>query len=240
MTPTSPPLARTPLYHWHAGHGARFSDCDGWQVPECYTGVESEVDAVRVGVGLCDVSAFVKTTIFGSGVHALSRELVGDGAAVRPLGVARFTASSPVLACRLTEDHLLLLASTTSPAGLEEHLRAMHVNEPVVRNDATTALAGFCLIGPATEDVLCRVTPLNVKPEALPPGSCAETSLAGVQALLVRPPDGALPAVQVYVAWDLGEYVWERLLDAGRGRRLTPLGVASLRHLQDSEPGARA
>jgi sarcosine oxidase subunit alpha len=212
----------------------RFSNRDGWQVPEYYTSVESEVDAVRVGVGLCDVSAFVKMSIFGSGVRALSRELLGDSAAARPLTVAWFMASSPVLACRLTDDHMLLLASTTSATGLDEHLRARQMNEPLVRNDATTALAGISLIGPATEEVLGRITPLNVKPEALPPGSCAETSLAGVQALLVRPPNRAMPAVHVYIAWDLGEYVWERLLNAGRGRRLTPLGVAGLRQLVDA------
>jgi aminomethyltransferase len=213
------------LHHWHAAHGAHFSDWDGWQVAECYTSIESETAAARAGVGLCDVSAFAKASLIGPGVSALTRELVGNASALRPLGVA--AAGSLVLACRLTEDHLLLLASTTNPAGLEEQLAHSRGKEGLVQNDVTSALAGCCLIGPATEDLLCRVTPLKMPAAA----SCAETSLAGVQALLVRPPDLALSAVQVYVAWDLAEYVWERLLNAGRGLRLTPVGVASLRQL---------
>jgi glycine cleavage system aminomethyltransferase T len=225
MAISSPPLARTPLHHWHAAHGAHFGDWDGWRVAECYTSIESETAAARAGVGLCDISAFAKASLIGPGVSALTRELAGDAAATRPLGVA--AAGGLVLACRLTENHLLLLASTTSPASLEEHLAPSRGKEGLIQNDVTAALAGCCLIGPATEDLLGRVTPLKM-PAA---GSCAETSLAGVQALLVRPPATELLSIQLYVAWDLVEYVWERLLDAGRGLRLTPLGVASLRQL---------
>jgi glycine cleavage system aminomethyltransferase T len=204
---------------------ARFRDSDGWRVAECYTSIESETAAARAGVGLCDVSAFAKASLIGPGVSALTRELVGDAAATQPLGVA--AAGGLVLACRLTEDHLLLLASTTNPAGLEEQMAHGRGKEGLVQRDVTTALAGCYLIGPATDDLLCRVTPLKLPAAA----SCAETSLAGVQALLVRPPSAALSSIQLYVSWDLAEYVWERLLDAGRGLRLTPVGVASLRQL---------
>jgi glycine cleavage system aminomethyltransferase T len=225
MVTVSPPLARTPLHHWHVTRGAHFTDSDSWRVVECYTSIESETAAARTGVGLCDASAFAKASLTGPGVSALTPDLAGGAAALRPLGVA--AAASHVLACRLTEDQLLLLASTTSPASLEEQLAQSRGREGLVHTDVTSALAGCCLIGPATQDLLRRVSPLKL-PAA---GSCAETSLAGVQALLVHPPDTVLPSIELYVAWDLAEYVWERLLDAGHGLRLTPVGVASLRQL---------
>jgi heterotetrameric sarcosine oxidase gamma subunit len=228
---TAAPLRHTPLYHWHRAHGARFADRDGWQVAESYAGVEPELATARTGGGLCDVSAFAKVRVIGPGVVGMVRDLLGDGPAGKPLGVAQFTAGDSVLACRLTMDHLLLLAATTSPAGLEQRLASISTQEGVVRTDATCALASFCLVGPATDEVLCRVTPLDVRPGALPVGSCAETSLAGVQALLVRPPGLTVAAVHVYLAWDLGEYVWERLLEAGRELGLAPLGLAGLQRL---------
>jgi glycine cleavage system aminomethyltransferase T len=84
------------------------------------------------------------------------------------------------------------------------------------------------MVGPRLEGVLCRLTHLDVRPAALPPDSCVETALAGVEALLVRHDRGDLPAVRVYVAWDLGEYVWERVLEAGRDVPATPLGLDAL------------
>ena len=71
---------------------------------------------------------------------------------------------------------------------------------------------------------------------ALPVNACAETSLAGVPALLVRTAEFSVPSLRIYVAWELGEDVWERLLDAGRNRGLIPLGLDSLHQLRCVAP----
>jgi sarcosine oxidase subunit alpha len=97
-----------------------------------------------------------------------------------------------------------------------------------VAKDVTFAYAGFALVGPRLEEYLRRLMHLDVRPAAFPPGSCAETAFCGVEALLVRPAIGPFPALQVFVAWDLGEYVWERMLDAGRDVPITPLGMEAL------------
>jgi glycine cleavage system aminomethyltransferase T len=34
--------------------------------------------------------------------------------------------------------------------------------------------------------------------------------------------------VRICVAWDLGEYVWERVMEAGRDRPITPVGLEAL------------
>ncbi|HEV3263081.1 MAG TPA: hypothetical protein VG013_39975 [Gemmataceae bacterium] len=226
MPTPSAPLARTPLHHWHARHGARFIESDGWQLAAVYSSIDREVAAARSGLALADISAFAKTSWRGAGVPALAGALAGDSAASRPRGVATLPTNGPALACRLTGDHLLLLAPTTA-----DRLPEVADSLATVRSDVTSAYAGFGLIGPRTEEALRHVTPLDVSQAALPAGSCAETSLAGVHALLVRPPETALPAVQIYIAWDLGEYVWERLLDAGRGFGLAPVGLEGWRAL---------
>ena len=67
----------------------------------------------------------------------------------------------------------------------------------------------------------------------------AETSLAGAHALLVHPPAGSSPpSVRVYVAWDLAEYVWERLVETGRHRGLMPLGHDARGLLTRSAPAS--
>jgi sarcosine oxidase subunit alpha len=155
-------------------------------------------------------------------VADFTRKLVGEGAANWPRGVAVVSAAGPALACRLADDHLLLLTTTTDRAAVERHLAPLRLTPGVTLADVTTALAGFCLVGPALDEVLSRLTSLDVRPAALPVGSCAETGLAGVHALLVPSAEFGRPAMRLCVGWDLAEYVWERLLEAGRPWNIAP------------------
>lgn len=225
------PFARTPLYHWHTMHNARFMDSDGWRLPAVYSTVEKEVAAARAGVGLADISAFAKMGLLGMNVPALTQALLGDSPAAKPRGVSRLTLDRAVHACRLNEDDLLLLASTTNAEPLASYLANLPRIQAAVQQDLTPAFAGVQLIGPHVEGVLRQVTPLDVALAALPEGTLAETSLAGVQALLVRLPDVPMPTLRVYVSWDLGEYLWDVLLQAGRGHGLMPVGLEALRAL---------
>jgi sarcosine oxidase subunit alpha len=231
MTTPTMPLSRTPLHHWHAGHGARLAESDGWQVPRAYAGPERETGAARTGLAVADISAFPKVSLRGSAAADAAGHLLGDGHGTPPGSAARLHHGAPGLACRLTADHLLLLASTTAPAPLTDALAHLGHGPGLLESDVTSALAGFWLIGPRLEEVLRRLTSLG--PAALAaPGSCAETGLAGVQALLVRSPELDVRSVRVYVSWELGEYVWEALLDAGRGWGIVPLGMEALAALQ--------
>src|SRR5438105_5066080 len=109
MIPVHALVARTPLHHWHADHGARFTDWAGWQTAAVYSSVEREVDAARAGLSLADVSALAKVSLRGPGVPTVVQSLVADGPALSPRAVASVFGDA-TMACRLTEDHLLLLA----------------------------------------------------------------------------------------------------------------------------------
>src|SRR5882672_4436600 len=108
-SPTSSTVAaplRLPLHHWHVVHGARMIDLDGWQVPASYA-VESAPSATNLL--LVDLSAFAKVSLRGRGVSELARSSLDNTAAARPLGVTTIAGNN--LACRLVDDHLLLLGA---------------------------------------------------------------------------------------------------------------------------------
>jgi heterotetrameric sarcosine oxidase gamma subunit len=218
-------LARTPLHHWHAARNARFVEHDGWQIAASYSRSDGERAGLSGGAGLVDLSAFAKLSVRGRGVAAFAHALVGNGPASKPGGVAVCNFEGQVLACRLTLDHLLLLALTTEAAALHDRVAALAQEYSNVNSDVTCAHAAFCLLGASFESVLGHLTALDVGQSPFPPGSCAETSLVGVHALLVRPPGIASDMVYILVAWDLAEYVWERLLDAGRSQGIEPVGL---------------
>ena len=53
---TERPLRRTPLYDWHAQHGAKIAPFAGWEMPLWYSSISDEHRAVRGAAGLFDVS----------------------------------------------------------------------------------------------------------------------------------------------------------------------------------------
>jgi heterotetrameric sarcosine oxidase gamma subunit len=222
------PVARTPLHHWHAAHGARFANREGWQVVAVYTDPQREAEAARAGLGLVDISSFAKISVRGPEAASL----MPGGVPLSPGGVCHWQlAASAILVCRLTEDHLLLLASTPAATELRQQLAALRAGRAVVQTDVTSAYTGYWVMGPLREEFLSRLTHLDVRPASFPVNTCAETALAGVEALLVRTAELSLPALRIYVAWDLGEYVWERLMEAGCDGQITHLGLNALARL---------
>jgi heterotetrameric sarcosine oxidase gamma subunit len=224
-------MRRTPLHDWHAHRGARFAHSDDWQIPTRYRDGESELTAVRTTVAIGDVSAFPKIGLLGRGIDNLSRALLGGNPATRPLGLATLGDSGPVLVCRLTEGHLLLLACTTNAAVLSARLARL-TDTAMTQADVTSAYAAFVVVGPNADKLLQRLTLLDVSLSGLPVASCAETSLAGVHAVVARPETDSISWLLVLVSWDLGEYVWEELFRAGKELQISPLGWDALRRLR--------
>ncbi len=91
--------------------------------------------------------------------------------------------------------------------------------------DVPPGQAAILLLGTRVEDVLRRLTSFDVGRAAFPPGASAETGVAGVAARLTRLPEGML----LRVGGDVAEYVWERLLDAGRAWGAAAVGRGALR-----------
>jgi glycine cleavage system aminomethyltransferase T len=172
-------------------------------------------------VGVADVSPLAKLSLRGPGVPAFAAAL-GD---VGPRSVSKIDAG---LACRLTEDCLFLVAGSTSRAGFVEPFFS---SAQIVRTDVTSAYAGFALVGNHVEVLVGRLSSFDVGNQGFPEGSCAETELAGVHALLVRPAGRFTPEICVYVAWDLGEYVWEVFWGTGRDLSIIPVGMETMKLL---------
>lgn len=220
-------VAQSPCHAWHVARAAEFIVSDGWWVPAKYPDEQPET-AHRPGTGLVDLSASWKVLLQGEGVTAATRGLLGDNRGDPPRKVVSLPGEGQRLACRLSQDRLLLLGLRGTTA-VREQLMNQTTNSAVVTSDVSSAYAVFGLVGPQYEQVIRRLTAFDASFAGLPLGTCAETNLAGVQALLVRPP-WEWSALLVGVSWDLGEFVWERLLEAGRGE-VYPLGLGRWQQL---------
>jgi glycine cleavage system aminomethyltransferase T len=247
------PLARSPLAQWHTQHGARLDEIDSWQVPVVYKDEVSEVAAARSGLAIADVSFTTKVMLRGPGVAELTQALTSDSRAGKPGGVAQMMGDNSALACRLQTDQLLILGGPANNSKLESSLSAALGDEDdgvpeglsrwlsakqILEINLTSAYASFWIFGPHTDELLRRLTHFDIacliggrapnggeSPEAV---SCAQTGLASVPAILVRPPTPAIPSMRILTGWDVAEYVWEKLFQAGQEWKVTPLGVDAL------------
>jgi glycine cleavage system aminomethyltransferase T len=228
------------LTAWHSTHGARLDEIDSWQVPAVYTDENTEATAARTVLAIADISFTTKVMVRGTGVAELTKALTGDRAA-KAGEVAPLTGDKSALACRLHVDQLLILSGPTSKDKLKQLLSTARSDESddepsgltrwlptkqLLEIDVTSAFAAFWLFGPRTDDLLHQVTHFDVA--ALTSGRCAETGLAGVPAILVRPPSLTISSMRVLTGWDVAEYLWEELFRAGQTWKIVPLGLDAL------------
>ena len=226
-------LRRSAIHHHHVALGARFAQQAGWEWAESFGNPEEEQRRARSGVVLVDLSPLGKLLIRGTGVAAWVGPGVGVGQVVAWVRVpgARL--------CRLShEDALVLTAPDEAPPqvvpALDRSIAAVGAGCLQVV-DLTSARTGIGLVGPRSRDLLVKLTALDVDAERLSDARCAQTALAKVAALVVRQDVGGVPAYEVYVARDFGEYVWDAVLDAGAEFDIAPCGGAAYTRL-----GARA
>jgi glycine cleavage system aminomethyltransferase T len=222
----SPPQARTPLAQWHAQHGARFDEIESWQVPVVYSSEDRELEAARTGLALADVSFVAKMMLRGPGVADVTPSLTEDILIAKSGRVAPLKADKSVLVCRLHIDQLLLLAGPSGKIRLDQLLSKVGKAPTLLQSDVTSAFAAFWLFGPFTDEALRQSTHHDIS--AMPPGSCAETGLAGVPAILVRSHAPAITSMRILTGWDVAEYVWEKIWQVGETWKISPMGMDAL------------
>jgi glycine cleavage system aminomethyltransferase T len=180
----------------------------GWRAAAVFTSEQEEAALVRQGAGLSDVSWMTKLDLKGSGLNTLPA--LGERTRSWSLG----------------PNHLLV---TCDP----EMSPAISSSSGVWVTDVTSVFAQFLLAGPASRDVLRKLTSLNVSEKALPDSGCGQASVAHVRAIILRRDLGPLPAFHLLVSREYGESVWDSLLHAGREFRITQFGLKALEILED-------
>ena len=223
------PQRLTSLHRRHLSLGAHMTSEHGWQCPARYTSAQEEAATVRQTVGLCDISPIGKLLVQGDDIERLTASAPSMTEIPAPGRVIQATQRG--LACRLASDQLLLL---TPPNAAVELRTALDSQQDSCAHlvDMTSAFTGSFLAGPSSADVLCKLTDLDLSAPANADMTCTQTSLSGVQAILVRADLPGIPSYRIFVSRDLGEFAWDVLTEAGSHEGLTPFGIEAQRLLR--------
>jgi hypothetical protein len=179
---------RTPMEHSHLAAGAAIEEHDGWRVA-AYERPDAEAWA-------CDLSHLGKLDVRGT---ATELDILTGG-----LGLGAARNDDEVWTMRLTPTHAYVLCPFPRVAGLRARIGAGAI-------DVTCGLAGVALGGERRRDVFNRSSGLDVRESRFGPNRCMAGSVMRVPTLVLN--RGA--DLVLLVAWEMGEYFWEAILDAG-------------------------
>ena len=241
------PERRTPMHALHAAAGAVWMPAGVWQRPEYYAVegpsraacIESEVRAVRQGVGLIDVGTLGKLEIRGpQAAECLERVYISKYAGLK-VGMTRYAVmcdeSGVVIddgvVARLADDHFYFTTTTSGAAAVYRELSRWNtlwkLDCGIV--NLTGAMAAMNIAGPKAKAVLAGLTDVDL---SLPFLALREGSVAGVPARLLRVGFVGEWGVEIHVPAEHGAAVWDTLMAAGQPHGIRPFGVEAQRLLR--------
>jgi heterotetrameric sarcosine oxidase alpha subunit len=239
------PIRRTPLHDWHVANGARMYEAGQWLRPRVYIrGGESfrdawirEVNTVRNGVGIADVSTLGKIDIQGPDAAAFLDRLYCNPMRSLPVGKARYglmlrddgiVMDDGTLA-RVGE-HRYTMTTTTANAGkvLAMMERLLQVDWPslrVVVTSITDQFAQIACAGPESRALLGRVVDgIDFANAAFPMLGVRDGRVGDVPVRVFRVSYSGELAYELAVPSDDALAVWTRLIEAGA----TPYGLEAM------------
>ena len=201
---TARPARLSPLHERLAAHGACFAETAGWERPgwfgapgskpaydysygrtRWFANWAAEHRAVRERAGLFDLSSFGKLLLQGRDAEAVLQQVCANDVAVAPGRVVytqwlneRGGIEADLTVTRLAEDRFLITTAAASQARDCYWLRR-HIPDGAhaFLTDVTSGFAVLALMGPASRDLLARLTPADLSNQAFPFGSAQEIEL---------------------------------------------------------------
>jgi sarcosine oxidase subunit alpha len=245
------PERRIAAHDWAAAQGATFVDAGQWKRPQWFARpgetdwlqiVCREVNAVRGGVGVCDVSTLGKIDVQGADAGAFLDRIYINSMASLSVGKARYgvmlredgLALDDGAAARLAQDHFLVSTTTANAARVMQHMEyARQVLWPqldVQLISVTEQWSQYAIAGPRSRDLLEHLFQgaVDVSNAALPFMGVTAVTLGCVPARLLRLSFSGELAYELAVPARFGEAVLQALMRAGEPLGVQPYGTEAL------------
>jgi aminomethyltransferase len=240
-------LAHTPLYDWHAAHGARLVDFAGWSMPIQYTSIVTEHQATRTAVGLFDVSHMGRFDFRGPDTGRFLDSLVTRSVLDMPTGKIRYGLVTnqqggildDILVYHLTDKsgpyyQLVVNASNRQKllAWFGESLPSFDVR----MDDRTTETAMIAVQGPRALELVKPL--LDVDLAGMKYYTAKFGTACSKPALISRTGYTGEDGCELIVAAEDGLAVWETLISTGEplGAKAAGLGARDTLRLEAAMP----
>jgi 4-methylaminobutanoate oxidase (formaldehyde-forming) len=255
------PLRRSPVYAWHAAHGAVFGEKAGWERVDWYesnadgaataprgwpsrywsSAIGAEHLATRAGAGLFDESSFAKIEVSGATAPAFL-DWVCDNEVARALGSVTYTQAlnehggieSDFTVTRIDDEEFLVVTGTAFGSHDLSWLRrqARRRGLDVRIADVTGAMCCYALWGPRSREILQSLTPNDLRNESFPYMTAQEITVGDVPVRALRVTFVGELGWELYASSEYGATLWETLWEAGRAAGMVAAGYRAIESMR--------
>lgn len=226
-------LKRTPLYENHVKAGAKIVDFAGFAMPVQYTGIIEEHNTVRNQAGLFDVSHMGEIEIKGKDAGKFIQKLITNNLEkIEPEKVLYSpvcyedggTVDDLLVYCHNWEHFWLVVNASNTEKDLDWFNKRLK-DEQVTIENISDNIALLALQGPRAQEILQLLTTFDLN--EIRPFRFKSIDIAGVDCLVSRTGYTGEDGFEIYLASDKACFIWETLLEKGKGYGLAPIGLGA-------------
>lgn len=244
------PVRLTAMHHRHVELGAQMMTAGLWMRPAYYghkaspsAAINAEVNAVRNGAGMIDVSTLGGLDIRGPDAAAFVDRMYTWAYDKQPVGRARYALMTDMsgvviddgVACRFHDRHFYVTATTSA---VDQVYRTMTWFNAQWKMDVdvanvTAAYAGVNIAGPKAREIVQKLGgDIDFSREAFPYMAVRIGTLAQIPVRILRVGFVGELGYEIHCPSGLGEALWDTLMEAGQSAGLKPFGVEAQRVLR--------
>ncbi len=256
------PLRTSPVYGWHAEHGATFGEKAGWERVEHYDHADGDTEllrphgwagrdwspsvvtehlATRATAGLFDETSFAKIDVSGPDAAAFL-ERVCDNHVARGVGDVTYTQclnprggiEMDVTVTRLAADRFRVVTGTAfGTHDLGWLRRQARLHDADVRlADVSGAEVCFALWGPLARTILTGLTPADLGDDAFPFMTAQELTVGDVPVRALRVTFVGELGWELYAPVEYGVRLWTALVEEGGPHGMVAAGYRAIESLR--------
>ncbi|MBO8125618.1 MAG: glycine cleavage system aminomethyltransferase GcvT [Firmicutes bacterium] len=226
-------LKRTPLFHLHQAAGAKMIPFGGWEMPVQYSGILEEHRAVRQAAGIFDLSHMGEFYVQGPGAYDYLNRLLTNKLAKLEPGKAQYNllcredggVLDDLILYRLDKEIFLVVVNAANIDKDWDWFQSHLPSAGVELINATDDTALIAVQGPHSEEILAKVTPVDVA--GITPFTFQKGRVSGIDTLIAATGYTGERGFELYLDASEAETVWNKLLEAGSDLGLVPVGLGA-------------
>ena len=216
------PIAISAIHQFHEKNNAVLTLINGWMMPKRYVGIRDELEIVENFVGIHDISSKVKIMLNGDDVFQILSENfeVISELDRKVMFMRSFKYGFEFILAKLTKNQHLILTEQQF-----KNVVTLICQKDISYVDITSGLTGIRLIGPKSRDTINAISSFDIRDKMFPDLSVAQISVMHQHAYLFRTDVEGQLCYDIFVAREIGLYVWNQIITLGNPMGIAPIGT---------------
>lgn len=226
-------MKRTALYEIHKNLGAKMVEFAGWEMPVQYEGVIPEHLAVRSACGIFDVSHMGEIEVSGTDALKFCQWLTSNDASKIEIGQAQYTLMcyehggvvDDVILYKFSDEHLFFCVNASNSDKVYEWALSNKEGFDVEVIDRSREYSQIAVQGPESEVILSDSIEASLA--ELKRFRFVQHTWNGSDMIVARTGYTGENGYEVFLPWDAGPSLWQKLMDIGSPNGLKPAGLGA-------------